>query len=168
MVKNIIVLLLVLFMIIHVSCSPAKHTATVKLNDIDSAIRTINPNHNCGCNWGDRTFKLYTGGTFSKYNYFWSTNYVKNIDSINILSDSKKIKEEIIKLDPNFNEYNRFFLEYRIFDNTNADTSIKYKVVGTWFSFKNSCSGFVKNIDGKKLVKKTALDSYKKQLCKQL
>ncbi len=166
MVKNIIVLLLFLFVIFHVSCSPSKHTATVKLNDIDSVIRIVNVNHNCGCNWGDRTHKLYTGGSFSNNNYFWQSIYVKNIDSFDVSNGSRKIKEKILQLEPAFNEYNRFFLEYRILDNSNVDTSIKHKVIGTWFSFKNSCSGYIKDIDAKKLVKKTALNSYKSKLCK--
>jgi hypothetical protein len=151
--------------LIH-SCSPAMHTATVKLNDLDSVIRMVNPNHNCGCNWGDKTYKLYTGGSFSKYNYFYDAVYLKSIDSFDILNDSKKIKDQILKLEPSFSEYNRFLLEYRIADNTNTDTTIKYKVVGTWLSYKNGCSGFVKDIDAKKLVKKSALNSFKETLCK--
>jgi hypothetical protein len=166
MIKNIIPILILIFVGTQISCSPAKHSATVKLNDLDSVIRMVNPNHNCGCNWGDKTIKLYTGGTFSKYDYFWQSNYVKNIDSIDILNDSKKIKDQILKLEPSFSEYNRFLLEYRIADNTNADTTIKYKVVGTWLSYKNGCSGFVKDMDAKKLVKKSAVNSFKEKLCK--
>ena len=166
MSKNIFVLLVLIFVVVQISCSPAKYTSSVKLNDIDSVIRLVNPNHNCGCNWGDKTFKIYTGGSFAKNSYFYNSVYLKNIDSFNILNESKKIKDQLLKLDAAFNEYHRFFLEYRIPDNTNADTSIKHKVVGTWFSFKNSCSGFVKDIDAKKLSKKTALNSYKEKLCK--
>jgi hypothetical protein len=167
MVKNTLLILVTILAVgLIYSCSPAMHTATVKLNDLDSVIRIVNPNHNCGCNWGDKKYKLYTGGTFSKYNYFWQANYVKHIDSIDILNDSKKIKDQILKLEPTFNEYNRFFLEYRITDNTNIDTTIKYKVIGTWISYKNGCSGFVKDISAKKLEKKSALNSFKEKLCK--
>ena len=166
MFKNIVFLLFLLFIIIFISCSPAKHTATVKLNDIDSVIRIINFDHNCGCNWGDKTYKLNTGGSFSKNNYFWQSIYVKNIDSINILNESKKIKDEIVKLESTFNMYNSFFLEYRVIDITNVDTTIKHKVIGTWYSFKNGCSGFKKDISAEKLVKKTSLKSFKKSLCK--
>ena len=167
MKRNDFLLLLLIFTLIFISCSSVKYTASVKLNDIDSVIRIINPTHNCGCNWGDKTYKIYTGKSFSKNNYFWQSNYVKSLDSVDILNDSKKIKDQILLLEPKLSQYNRFFLEYRIIDNSNADTSIKYKVIGTWYSFKNNCSGFVKDINAEKLVKKTALDSYNKKLCKK-
>ncbi len=166
MLKYNFISLLLIAAIIQTSCSTANYSASVRLNDIDSVIRIVNPYHNCGCNWGDKKYKLYTGGTFSKYNYFWQANYVKNIDSINILNDSKNIKDQILKLEPAFNEYNRFFLEYRVADNTNPDSSIKYKVIGTWFSFKNTCSGFVKDINAKKLIQKSSVNSFKEKLCK--
>jgi len=166
MSKCIFVSVALIFLLIQISCSPAKYTSSVKLNDIDSVIRIINPNHNCGCNWEDKTFKIYAAGSFAKNSYFYNSVYIKNIDSFDILKDSKKIKDQLVKLDPAFKDYSRFFLEYRIVDNTNADTSIKHKVVGTWFDFKNSCSGFVKDVDAKKLSKKTTLHSYKEKLCK--
>jgi hypothetical protein len=166
MIKNFITISILSFLFLTTSCSFPKHTATVKINDLDSVIRIVNPNHNCKCNWGDKSFKLYSGGSFSKYSYFWQASHIQNVDSFDILNESKKIKDQIIKLEPTFNEYNRILLEYRTADNTNADTTIKYKVVGTWISYKNGCSGFVKDMNAKKLVKKSGLNSFKEKLCK--
>ena len=159
-------LLFCIYATIHSSCSSSKNYSIVKLNDIDSVIRIVNPDHNCGCNWGDKTYKLNTGGSFSENNFLWQSIYVKNIDSTDILNDSKKIRDQLQKFEPAFGRYNRFFLEYRILDTTQVDTSKKHRVIGTWFDFKNSCSGFLKNITAEKLVKKTSLQSFKKSLCK--
>ena len=166
MTCKIIIIITTVFITFLISCSPAINRATVKINGIDSVIRTVNPNHNCGCNWGNKKYKLYTGGTFSKYNYFWLANYVKNTDSIDVLNDSQKIKNQLLKLEPEIKEINNFYLEYRLLETNQTDTTIKYKVLGTWFSFKNSCSGFIKDMNAKKLIKKIGSKSFKQNLCK--
>lgn len=166
MSSNNCFLLVIIFVVILSSCATSKNITFVKLNDIDSVIRIVNPDHNCGCNWGNKTYKLNTGGSFSKNNFIWQSIYVKNIHSVDILIDSKKIQDELVKFEPAFSGYNRFFLEYRILDSKQVDTLKKYRVIGTWFNFKTTCSGFQKDISAEKLVKKTSLQSFRKSLCK--
>ncbi len=165
MAKNFICILSILCAMIYSSCSTSKNATAIKLNDIDSVIRIVNPDHNCGCNWGDKTFTPKTGGSFGQNNYFWQSVFVKSFDSINIFNQSNQIREQLVKLNPGFITYNRFFLEYRLL-NPSKDTSAEYKIIGTWYKLKNSCVGFIHDIDAKELVKRTNLISNQKKLCK--
>ncbi len=110
MLRNIFLFIyLFLSFFIFKSCNPSKNSIRVKLNDIDSVIRVVIPSHNCGCNWHDRKSNLYLPPLFKNNNYIWQAILVKSIDSVDVINDSKKVLQQLIKLDSRFSSLSRFF-----------------------------------------------------------
>jgi hypothetical protein len=144
------------------ACSTGKFTA--KINDMDSVIRIVNPDHNCGCDYGDKTMSYPLPKSDNANLYFWQAVYVKN-DEPEPLGQSKKIKAELVKLMPQLNRYRRIYLEYRKPGVNPSDTSLKYAVIGSAFFIKDKCEGFVKNIDAKQLIKKSHNKKFENSLC---
>ncbi len=145
------------------SCNTSKNSIKIKLNDIDSAIRIAIPSHNCGCNWQDRKSNIYMLPILKKYGYAWQAIFVKNLDSIDVINDSKKVFEQLKNLDNRYADFKRFFLEYRI---PIKNDSLNYQAVGTWYHFENYCDGYVTGITVTTLEKNTAQIKDRIKLCK--
>jgi hypothetical protein len=162
--NNIVYALIFIICAILFSCSTSKNSIQIKLNDIDSAIRVVIPSHNCGCNWQERKSNLYMIPFFKEYGYSWHTIFVKSIDSVDVIKDSKKVFQELIKLDGRYNNFKRFFLEYRV--PLNNDT-LNYQAVGTWFHLDGYCDGYISGIAIKQLERNTAQIIDRKKLCQK-
>jgi hypothetical protein len=143
-------------------CSTGKFTA--KLNEIDSMIRKVNPDHNCGCDYGDRTISYPNPKNDNANLYFWQAVYIKK-DETDLSGQSRKIKDELVKLLPELSKYRRLYLEYRKPGLNPSDTSLKYTVIGSAFFIKDKCNGFVKDISAKQLIKKSHKKKYENDLC---
>ena len=161
--NNILFSLIIFFFVIISSCNTSKNSIQIRLNDIDSAIRIVIPSHNCGCNWEDKKSDLRIPTTFKKFGYAWSTIFIKNIDSIDVNKDSKKVWEQLVKLDSRYINFKRFFFEYRIWNNNDSSNN---KVLGTWFHFEDYCDGYVLGISALELQKNTSNILDRKKLCK--
>ncbi len=161
--NNILFSLIIAFCTGISSCNTSKNSIQIKLNDIDSAIRVVIPSHNCGCNWQDRKSNIYISPVFKKYGYVWQSISIKNIDSVDVNKDSKKVYEQLKKLDNKFANLKRFFLEYRVQDKLD---STKFNVVGTWYHFENYCDGYITGITATTLERNTAQIKDRIKLCK--
>ncbi len=144
------------------ACNISKHTIALKLNDIDSTIRTIIPKHNCGCDWKEQKTNTFVSPILKTYGYLFQTIYVKTIDSIDLMNDSKKVYLALQKLDNRIGRQKRFFLEYRI--PIENDTS-KANIIGTWFYFKGYCEGYVIGVSAKELEKNSIFQIDREKLC---
>lgn len=154
---------IILFFVTISSCSTSKNIIQIKLNDIDSAIRIVIPSHNCGCNWQERKSNISIPTIFKKYNYVWQSIFIKSIDSVDLNNDSKKVLQQLVKLDSRFVDVKRFFLEYRI---PIENDTLNYKAVGTWYHFEGYCDGYVSGITAKELEKNSAQINDRIKLCK--
>jgi hypothetical protein len=155
-------IIIILFLLVS-SCNTTKNSIQIKLNDIDSAIRVVIPSHNCGCNWQERKSNINIPTIFKKYNYVWQAIFIKSLDSVDVDNDSKKVLQQLIKLDNRFADVKRLFLEYRI---PIENDTLNYKAVGTWYHFENYCDGYVSGITAKELEKNTAQINNRIKLCK--
>jgi hypothetical protein len=154
---------IILFFVTISSCSTSKNSIQIKLNDIDSAIRIVIPSHNCGCNWQERKSNISIPTIFTKYNYVWQAIFIKSLDSVDVNNDSKKVLQQLIKLDKRFADVKRLFLEYRI---PVENDTLNYKAVGTWYHFEGYCDGYISKISAKELEKNTTQTKDRKKLCK--
>jgi hypothetical protein len=148
--------------LIFSSCFSNRNTIKIKLNDIDSVIRIAIPTHNCGCNWQERKSKMFYPTILKKYGYAWQNIYVKNTDSVNFLTDSKNVYQELKKLDSRFGGYSRFFIEYKTLITKDSND---YKTIGTWYHFGSNCEGYISGISANELEKNTSLTKNRLKLC---
>ena len=155
--------------VVILACAPGCSTAkfTAKINDIDSVIRIASPDHNCGCNYGERTMSYPEPKSDNANLYFWQAVYVTK-DEPDLTGQSKKVKAELVKFLPQLAKYRRVYLEYRKPGVNPSDTSIKYTVIGSAFFIKDKCEGFVENIDAKLLIKKSHNKKYENTLCPKI
>jgi hypothetical protein len=161
--KYLIITFTFLVIISSYSCNTSKNSIQIKLNDIDSAIRVVIPSHNCGCNWQEKKSYLYLTPVFKIYGFSWQAIFIKNIDSVNVLDDSKKVFQELVKLDSRYTSFKRFFLEYRI---PIKNDTLNYKAIGTWYHFDGYCDGYVSGVTAVELEKNTAQPKDRIKLCK--
>jgi hypothetical protein len=154
---------IIFFFVTISSCNTSKNSIQIKLNDIDSAIRVVIPSHNCGCNWQEKKSNIYMLPILKKYGYAWQAIFVKNLDSVDVIKDSKKVLQQLIKLDNRYADFKRFFLEYRI---PIKNDTLNYKAIGTWYHFENDCNGYISGIAVKELEKNTAQIKDRIKLCK--
>jgi hypothetical protein len=163
MTKNtFLVSFIILFCTTIYSCSISKNTMQIKLRDIDSTIRTVIPKHNCGCDWKEQKTNTFISPILKTYGYLFQTIYVKTIDSIDLMNDSKKVYLALQKLDNHIGRQKRFFLEYKT--PIENDTT-KANIIGTWFHFKSYCEGYVIGVSAKELEKNSVFKIDREKLC---
>lgn len=156
--------LLVLFTTVFASrCAPK---FTLKFNDIDSAVRIVNSDHNCNCDYGDKSVSLYTSNNGKRNLYYWQAVYLKSVDGINFLSQARKTREHLIKLAPELGGYRRFYVEFRLNQTTATDTAFKWKNIGTAFFIKDKCNGYKAGANAKELIKQSHNKKFEAALCK--
>ncbi|NOU39480.1 MAG: hypothetical protein HOO89_12270 [Ferruginibacter sp.] len=143
-------------------CKTSNNTFTVSRNSIDSTVKNVIQSHHKNCNCKGDVSTYYNFKTFRKYSYSFQPVYIKNIDSVNIYDDSKKILKGLIQLDPHYGDFKRFFLEYYTFK---ENDSLSYKMVGTFYHMEGYCDGFIKGISAEALQKNTYNLSDRKKLC---
>ena len=132
MTKNKILLsLLIIICLVISSCNASKNLIQIKFSDLDSAIRTLIPSHHCGCTWKDEKTNIITPKIFKEFGYVWHTVYVRNMDSINTSTDSKKVYEQLKKIDNKYTDFKRFFLQYKVRDITDTTKGSVYDKIIT-------------------------------------
>jgi hypothetical protein len=147
------------------SCKTSKNSFTVSRSAIDSTVKSVIQSHHKNCNCKDDLITYHTSKTFSKYSYGRQQVFIKNIDSININNDSKKVLQSLVKLEPRLVEMKRFFLEYYTFKERD---SLSYKMIGTFYHMEGYCDGFVYGLSTEVLQKNTYNLKDRKKLCQKL
>ncbi len=153
--------LIIIFILLY-SCKTSNNTFTVSRNSIDSTVKNIIQSHHKNCNCKGDVATYYNFKTFRKYSFAVQPVYIKDIDSVNIYDDSKKILIGLNQLDSHYGDFKRFFLEYYTFK---ENDSLSYKMVGTFYHMKGYCDGFIKGISANELQKNTYNLSDRKKLC---
>lgn len=131
-------------------------TVTVKQFDIDSAVRKVVPEHNCGCVDNGKSVKLFNVKDGVNNNaYYWQIVYVKKESSTDYEAQAIKIKKELISLVPTINNYKRVFIEFRINTTEKTDTVFSSTNIGTVYFIANSCNGFAAGKTHEEMLKAT-------------
>jgi hypothetical protein len=158
-------LFLCFFVISFCGCALPKKVAEIPLNTVDSLVRNIVPQHNCGCNWDKKTTKLYEPGSFKNYSHFVLNVFITDSSTVDLLEQSKSIFKELKNYNVAFGNYARFAVSYYFVDTTKELQNRTYLPIGVWLQFNNGCNGLLKGIDSKKAIKQSFKKEFIKQFC---
>ncbi len=142
-------------------------TVTVKQFAIDSVVRRVVPEHNCGCEDNGKTVKLLNvknGG--GNNNYYWQIVYLKKESKTDYAAQAIKIKKELTNLVPTINNYRRVFIEFRLNTTRETDTAFSSVNIGTAYFISNSCNGFITGKTHEELMKATKPKNKITSFCK--
>jgi hypothetical protein len=158
-------LFLGLFVISFWGCALPKKVAEIPLNTVDSLVRTIVPQHNCGCNWDKKTTKLYEPGSLKNYSSYVLNVFITDSSTVDLLEESKSIAKKLKNYNSAFSNYARFAVSYYFVDTAKGLQNRTYLTMGVWLQFNNGCNGLVKGIDSKKAIKQSFKKEFVKQFC---
>jgi hypothetical protein len=165
--KKIGLLGVLVFAIIIYSSSCVVPTFSVRYNDLDSVVRIVNPDHNCGCDYKDKSSKFYYSNNGKRNLYYWKTVYIKNPSEANLFQKAQKTRSELIKLVPELNNYRRFYIEFQEPTVNKIDTVFRFNIVGVAYFLSGRCNGYKPAITAKELIKKSHNKKYEASLCKK-
>ncbi len=166
MLKNLFITgVTILCLLFFYSCGSL--TVTVKQFDIDSAVRRVVPEHNCGCDDNGKSVKLLKvkDGVINN-TYYWQIVYVKKESSTDYGAQAVKIKKELIRLVPTIKNYKRVFIEFRMNTTQETDTAFSSTNIGTAYFITNSCNGFAAGKTHEELLKDTKTKNKISSFCK--
>jgi putative hemolysin len=146
------------------SCMAPK--LSIPINDVDSVIRIVNPDHNCGCDYKGKTLKLPQPNKGKRNVYYWQTVYIKNYAGADLLQQAQKTKSELVRLIPELNYYRRIYLEFREPQVNNIDTIFRSDNIGVAYFLKDKCHGYKAATTAKQLIKKSHNKRFEASLCK--
>lgn len=142
-------------------------TVTVQQYAVDSVIRRVVPEHNCGCKDNGKTLKLLNiKNGVTNNNFYWQIVYVKKESGTDYAAQAVKIKKELIMLIPAVKNYKRIFIEFRMNTTEKTDTVFSSANIGTAYFIANSCSGYAAGKTHEELMKATKIKNKINSFCK--
>jgi hypothetical protein len=152
---------------LHFFYSCGSLTVTVKQFAIDSAVRRVVPEHNCGCDDNGKLIKLLKvkEGVINN-TYYWQIVYLKKESSTDYTAQAIKIKKELINLVPTIKNYKRVLIEFRMNTTQETDTAFSSTNIGTAYFIANACNGFAAGKTHEELLKATKTKNKINSFCK--